>query len=37
MIKNQIEAMGGEINVSSEENKGTTFLINFNKHLNDDE
>lgn len=32
MIKNQIDAMGGEISISSEENKGTTFFINFNKH-----
>jgi len=29
MIRNQIEAMGGEINISSEVNVGTTFLINF--------
>ena len=32
MIKNQIEAMGGEIFVESQENVGTTFFINFNKH-----
>lgn len=32
MIKNQIEAMGGEITVESQENVGTTFFINFNKH-----
>jgi PAS domain S-box-containing protein len=32
MIKNQIEAMGGEIFVESEENIGTTFFVNFNKH-----
>jgi signal transduction histidine kinase len=32
MIKNQIEAMGGEISVSSQENMGTTFHVNFNKH-----
>ena len=32
MIKNQIEAMGGEITVESQENIGTTFYINFNKH-----
>ena len=35
MIKNQIEAMGGEITVSSEENEGTSFFINFNKHQTD--
>jgi PAS domain S-box-containing protein len=35
MIKNQIDAMGGEISISSEENKGTTFFINFNKHHTD--
>lgn len=32
MIKNQIEAMGGDISISSQENKGSTFFINFNKH-----
>ena len=32
MIKNQIEAMGGEITIESQENIGTTFYINFNKH-----
>ena len=32
MIKNQIEAMGGEIFVESQEDIGTTFFINFNKH-----
>ena len=32
MIKNQIEAMGGEISVESEEDVGTTFFVNFNKH-----
>jgi sensor histidine kinase regulating citrate/malate metabolism len=31
LIKTQIETMGGEINISSEENVGTTFVINFNK------
>ena len=35
MIKNQIEAMGGEISISSQENEGTTFFINFNKHHTD--
>jgi PAS domain S-box-containing protein len=29
MIKNQIDAMGGDISVSSIENEGTTFLVNF--------
>lgn len=32
MIKNQIEAMGGEITVESQENEGSTFFVNFNKH-----
>jgi signal transduction histidine kinase len=32
MIKNQIEAMGGEISISSQENVGTTFTVNFNMH-----
>jgi PAS domain S-box-containing protein len=31
MIKNQIEAMGGEIIMESKENEGSTFFINFNK------
>lgn len=31
MIKNQIEAMGGEITVKSRENVGSTFFVNFNK------
>lgn len=35
MIKNQIEAMGGEISISSLEGHGTTFFINFNKHHTD--
>lgn len=35
MIKNQVEAMGGEIWVESVEQKGTTFFINFNKHQSD--
>jgi PAS domain S-box-containing protein len=29
MIRNQIIAMGGDISLTSEENEGTTFLINF--------
>jgi PAS domain S-box-containing protein len=37
MIKNQIEAMGGEITLSSIANKGTTFYINFNKNSHDGE
>ena len=32
MIKNQIEAMGGEITMTSQVNKGTTILVNFNKY-----
>jgi signal transduction histidine kinase len=32
MIKNQIEAMGGEISIASTENTGSTFFVNFNKH-----
>lgn len=32
MIKNQIEAMGGEIVVESQESIGSTFIVNFNKH-----
>jgi PAS domain S-box-containing protein len=32
MIKNQIEAMGGEIGIESKENVGSTFYINFNKN-----
>jgi PAS domain S-box-containing protein len=35
MIKNQIEAMGGEITLSSKENEGTQFIINLNKNLTD--
>jgi PAS domain S-box-containing protein len=35
MVKNQIEAMGGEITLSSKEHEGTTFFINFNKHQSD--
>jgi sensor histidine kinase regulating citrate/malate metabolism len=35
MIKNQIEAMGGEITLTSQEQGGTTFFINFNKHQSD--
>jgi PAS domain S-box-containing protein len=37
MIKNQIEAMGGEITISSKENNGTTFFVNFNKYLQDEQ
>lgn len=29
MVKNQIEALGGEINIFSEENNGTTFTVKF--------
>ena len=32
MIKNQIEALGGDIHISSKENVGTEFIVNFN-HL----
>ncbi|MBL0744204.1 PAS domain-containing sensor histidine kinase [Chryseolinea lacunae] len=32
MIKNQIEAMGGEISIQSQVNQGTTFFVNFNKY-----
>jgi PAS domain S-box-containing protein len=35
MIKNQIEAMGGEISISSKATEGSTFFVNFNKHLTD--
>ena len=35
MIKNQIEAMGGEITLSSKQHEGTTFSINFTKNLTD--
>lgn len=31
MVKNQIESMGGEINIESKEGIGTTFTINFDK------
>ena len=33
ITKYQIEAMGGQINVKSEENNGTTFTISFNTNL----
>ncbi|MFN8890303.1 MAG: hypothetical protein ACK5WF_22790 [Cyclobacteriaceae bacterium] len=29
MVKNQIEALGGQINIYSEENNGTTFTVKF--------
>lgn len=35
MIKNQIEAMGGEITMASNENEGSTFFVNFNKYESD--
>ncbi len=31
MIKNQIEALGGNIHISSKENVGTEFIVNFNQ------
>jgi PAS domain S-box-containing protein len=37
MIKNQINAMGGDITVLSKENEGSTFLINFNSRITEDE
>jgi signal transduction histidine kinase len=37
MIKNQIEAMGGDISVSSVEKEGTTFLIKFEGKITEDE
>ncbi len=33
MVKNQVEAMGGEISVVSEVEKGSTFTIRFGKHM----
>lgn len=33
MVKNQVEAMGGEINVVSEVEKGCTFTIHFGKQI----
>lgn len=35
MIKNQIEAMGGEISVSSVENEGSTFFVTFNQNISE--
>ena len=32
MIKNQIEALGGEISIASQVDKGTTIFVNFNKY-----
>ena len=32
MTKNQVEAMGGSIQVESEPGLGTTFIIKFNEH-----
>lgn len=37
MIKNQIEALGGEIKVNSRENEGATFTVLFYKHHEDGE
>jgi PAS domain S-box-containing protein len=37
MIKNQIEAMGGDITMTSVENQGSTFLVNFSSRNPDDE
>jgi PAS domain S-box-containing protein len=37
LIKNQIEAMGGEIRVESRENEGSAFFVNFNKYQTDGE
>ncbi|MBX2964436.1 MAG: PAS domain S-box protein [Cyclobacteriaceae bacterium] len=34
LVKNQVEALGGSIAVESEEEKGTTFIINFKKPTN---
>jgi signal transduction histidine kinase len=36
MIKNQLEALGGDISISSIENEGTTFYVNFNSRLDDE-
>jgi PAS domain S-box-containing protein len=35
MIKNQIETMGGDITLTSVENEGSTFYVNFSKHQAD--
>lgn len=35
MIKNQIEALGGEISIASQVDKGTTIFVNFNKYNSD--
>jgi hypothetical protein len=32
MIKNQIEALGGEISIASQVDKGTAIFVNFNKY-----
>jgi PAS domain S-box-containing protein len=32
MIKNQIEALGGDISIASQVDKGTTIFVNFNKY-----
>lgn len=37
MIKNQLEAMGGDITLTSVENEGTTFIATLTKDLNHDQ